>query len=200
MVKIMVKLIVSTDHYGERHYEFEVDGEVVSECCVVHADNYICNLCTYPQFQNRGYARKMLQTIFTMFADQRMWLRAYVNNAPAIKAYTAVGFTTFRVDDYESHFYEEPCKVANMEIHTPAKSEMKTRVVYGLSYDETELSFDSEADRNEMALALWQEHSYFLWARTLNWYDCEDAAWEAEKAEEDANENVMTFEVIHVEE
>ena len=200
MVKIMVKLIVSTDHCGERHYEFEVNGEVVSECCVVHADNYICNLCTYPQFQNRGYARKMLQTIFTMFADQRMWLRAYMHNAPAIKAYTAVGFTTFRIDDYEGHFYEEPYKIANMEIHTPAKSEMKTRVVYGLSYDETELSFDSEADRNEMALALWQEHSYFLWARTLNWYDCEDAIWEAEIAEEDAGENVMTFEVVHVEE
>lgn len=31
--------------------------------------------------------------------------------------------------------------------------------------------FNNESDRNEMALALWQEHIYFLGARTLNWYE-----------------------------
>ena len=31
--------------------------------------------------------------------------------------------------------------------------------------------FAIESDRNEMALALWQEHCYYLWARTLNWYE-----------------------------
>lgn len=196
----MVKLIVSSDCYGEHHYEFEVDGEVVSECCVMHADNYICNLCTYPQFQNRGYARMMLQTIFSLFADQRMWLKAYVNNIPAIKAYTAVGFTTFKVEDHNSYFYEEPHKIASMEVQTPAKSELKTRVVYGLSYDEMEMTFESEADRNEMALSLWQEHSHALWARTVNWYEIDaDDEWEIKNAEEDANNDLLTFEVIHVE-
>lgn len=201
MIKIMVKLIASTNHYGKRHYEFEVDGEIVSECCVMHSDNYICDLCTYPQFQNHGYARKMLQAIFTMFADQRMWLKVYMTNIPAIKAYKAVGFTTFKVDSYESLFCKESCKIANMEIHTPAENEMKTHVVYGLSYDETELSFDSEVDRNEMALALWQEDAYFLWAHTINCYEIDaDDAKEMEEAEEDANENVMTFEIICLEE
>ena len=191
MIKIMVKLIVSTDRYGERHCVFEVNDEIVSECCVMHSDNYIYDLCTYPQFQNNGYACKMLQTIFTMFADQRMWLKTYITNIPAIKVYTAVGFTTFKIDS------EESCKIANMEIHTPAKSEMKTHVVYRLSYDETELSFDSEVERNEMALALWQEHTYFLWANTINWYEIDaDDPNEIEEAEENANENVMTFEII----
>lgn len=32
----------------------------------------------------------------------------------------------------------------------------------------TTKGFDNESDRNEMALALWQEHCYYLWARTLN--------------------------------
>ena len=198
----MIKLIVSNDSYGERHYEFEVDGEVVSECCVMPSDNYICNLCTYPQFQNRGYARQMLATIFSLFAGQRMWLRAYTHNVPAIKAYTAVGFTTFKVDDYEKSIYNEPYKVANMEVQTPTTSELKTRIIYGLAYEEEEYSFDSESDRNEFALSLWQEHSYALWARTINWYgeyDESDYEYEAVKAEEDAFENVMTFEVVHVE-
>ena len=45
------------------------------------------------------------------------------------------------------------------------------------------IQFDNESDRNEMALALWEEQIYFLWARTLNWYedgvvdDIEDAAY-----------------------
>ena len=29
------------------------------------------------------------------------------------------------------------------------------------------IQFDDESDRNEMALALWQEQIYFLWARTV---------------------------------
>ena len=29
------------------------------------------------------------------------------------------------------------------------------------------IRFDNESDRNEMALALWQEQIYFLWARTV---------------------------------
>lgn len=45
------------------------------------------------------------------------------------------------------------------------------------------IQFNNESDRNEMTLALWQEQIYFLWARTLNWYedgivdDIEDAAY-----------------------
>ena len=30
--------------------------------------------------------------------------------------------------------------------------------------------FATESDRNEMALALWQEHIYFLTMRIMNWY------------------------------
>lgn len=52
------------------------------------------------------------------------------------------------------------------------------------------IQFDNESDRNEMALALWQEHTYFLWARTLNWY--EDGI--VTGIEEDAAANIYTWE------
>ena len=51
------------------------------------------------------------------------------------------------------------------------------------------IQFDNESDRNEMALALWQEQIYFLWARTLNWY--EDGILTG--IEEDAAANVYTW-------
>ena len=52
------------------------------------------------------------------------------------------------------------------------------------------IQFDNESDRNEMALALWQEHIYSLWARTVNWY--EDGIMTG--IEEDAASNVFTWE------
>ena len=52
------------------------------------------------------------------------------------------------------------------------------------------VQFDNESDRNEMALALWQEHIYFLAARTANWY--EDGI--VTGIEEDAANNIFTWE------
>lgn len=52
------------------------------------------------------------------------------------------------------------------------------------------ISFFNESDRNEMALALWQEHIYFLTMRTINWYD--DPILSGIK--EDASNNVYTWE------
>ena len=52
------------------------------------------------------------------------------------------------------------------------------------------IQFYSESDRNEMALALWEEQIYFLWARTVNWY--EDGILTG--IEEDACSNVYTYE------
>lgn len=52
------------------------------------------------------------------------------------------------------------------------------------------IQFDNESDRNEMALALWEEQIYFLWARTVNWY--EDGIFTG--IEEDAAANVFTWE------
>lgn len=50
--------------------------------------------------------------------------------------------------------------------------------------------FDNESDRNELALALWQEHIYFLGARTLNWYE----GGILSDLEESAAANVFTWE------
>jgi hypothetical protein len=52
------------------------------------------------------------------------------------------------------------------------------------------VSFTNESDRNEMALALWQEYVYFLTMRILNWY--EDPIMSGIK--EDASNNVYTWE------
>lgn len=52
------------------------------------------------------------------------------------------------------------------------------------------IQFDNESDRNEMALALWQEQIYFLCARTVNWY--EDGILTG--IEEDADNHVFTWE------
>ena len=57
------------------------------------------------------------------------------------------------------------------------------------------MSFDNESDRNEMALALWQEHIYFLSMRTMNWYG--DGIMFG--IEEDANSNVRTWEELYFE-
>ena len=57
------------------------------------------------------------------------------------------------------------------------------------------MSFDNESDRNEMALALWQEHIYFLSMRTMNWYG--DGIMFG--IEEDANSNVHTWEELYFE-
>ena len=54
------------------------------------------------------------------------------------------------------------------------------------------LSFTEESDRNEMALALWQEHIYFLGARIMNWYDCGIMRG----IEDDANSNVSTWDIV----
>ena len=53
------------------------------------------------------------------------------------------------------------------------------------------VSFFNESDRNEMALALWQEYVYFLWMRTYNWYG-EDGVYS--DIEDIAHEKVYTWE------
>ena len=51
------------------------------------------------------------------------------------------------------------------------------------------VGFQNESDRNEMALALYEEHIYFLAMRIMNWYS--DGIMRG--IEEDANSNVRTW-------
>lgn len=51
------------------------------------------------------------------------------------------------------------------------------------------VGFQSESDRNEMALALYEEHIYFLTMRIMNWYS--DGIMRG--IEEDASSNVRTW-------
>lgn len=56
-----------------------------------------------------------------------------------------------------------------------------------------EVSFESEVERNEMALALAEEHAEFFAMRCLNWYG---EAVSAEEAWEAATNSVYTWEKI----
>ena len=58
-----------------------------------------------------------------------------------------------------------------------------------------ELVFTDEADRNEMALAIYQEMEYYLWMRFLNWYDENDI----EEVVGIIRENLLTYETKIVE-
>ena len=171
------------------HFVFEVDGQEVGSCGVITSDNYIHSLRVDKRYRNRGYARMMLKAVMECFAGQRMWLRAYESNVPAIKAYTAVGFTTFKLDDY---------KIASMEIVAPAKSEVKTCKVYGLSFDEEEYSFKNESDRNEFALSLWEEKTYEWWNRQVHFFDTPSLD-DVVDFEEFIGEEICVFDVIQVE-
>lgn len=194
----MKELIASMEWDSSVHYEFVIDGEHVGECSVCPADRYIHSLCIYPQFWNRGYAREMLMLLFSQYQNQRMWLRTYASNIPAIKAYSAVGFNIF----YTGPYYNLE-QVHSMEITTPPKSTFKfvnEYIVY--DSDGNEWSFDNESDRNEMLLALYQERCYDLWNRTINWYDVEEFAykWEISIACEDANSVFGIRNIVRVEE
>lgn len=56
-----------------------------------------------------------------------------------------------------------------------------------------EMTFESEVERNEMALALVQEHAEFFAMRCLNWYG---ETVSAEEAWEAATNSVFTWEVF----
>lgn len=67
--------------------------------------------------------------------------------------------------------------------------------VVAYEYDWYEMTFLNESDRNEMALAIYEEMVYYLWSRFLNWYD-ENNLREAMRV---AMENMFTYETMIVE-
>lgn len=66
-------------------------------------------------------------------------------------------------------------------------------VSYG--YNWYEMVFINESDRNEMALAIYDEMLHYIWARFLNWYDEDDL----EEAKRVVKENMFTYETMIVE-
>ena len=108
----MEKLIACCSGFDIR-YEFEIDGEVVGECSVHQSDCYIHSLEIEEMYRNRGYARMMLRAVMSLYPGQRMWLRAWASNTPAIKAYDAVGFKVYERGPYSKY---QPEEVVSMEI------------------------------------------------------------------------------------
>lgn len=196
----MEKLIVAS-HF---RYSYEIDGVVVGSLSVNPYNNYIHSLEIYEEYRNRGYARQMLRAVMDMYAGQRMWLKAWATNIPAIKAYTAVGFNIFERGPYSESNQEE---VVSMEMVAPVR-QVAFKRKYGLQlveedYDEL---FDTEEERNEMALSWYEELAPALWARTFNWYDEYedprdlDLKWEAYEAHCDALDAIDCYEEIVMEE
>ena len=67
--------------------------------------------------------------------------------------------------------------------------------VVAYDYDWYDLVFTNEFDRNEMALAIYEEMVYYLWMRFLNWYDENDI----KEAGRVAKENLFIYETMIVE-
>ena len=198
----MNKLLACRSDF-EVHYEFAVDGEIVGSC-VVTSSHYIHSLEIEEEYRNRGYARMMLKEIMNMYPGQRLWLRAWAANTPAIKAYTAAGFTIFERGPYNQF---NTAEVVSMEVTAPVK-QIAFNKKYGLMLIEEDYEglFDSEEERNEIALAWYEEVAHALWARTFNWYseyekyDEDDLFYEARRAHHDAMDAVYCYEEIVMEE
>lgn len=67
--------------------------------------------------------------------------------------------------------------------------------VIAYEYGWYEMTFLNESERNEMALAIYEEMVYYLWSHFLNWYD-ENNLREAMRV---AMENMFTYETMIVE-
>jgi hypothetical protein len=184
---------------NDKHYQFVVNGCIVGECNVCH-DNYIYDLRVDEEFQNKGYAKEMLKAIMKLFSGQRMWLRTYTTNIPAIKAYTKVGFTTFKHEDcyYEKKHYD----ISHMEMIAPVNKNKFIAHYAICDTDGNRWIFDSETDRNEMLLAFYQERVYDLWNHTINWSEVpeEEYKWELEGVLNEVQDVFSIYEVIHIEE
>ena len=200
----MEKLIAASHYHNEIRYDYEVDGVIVGAMSVELNDNYIHSLEIEEEYRNRGYARQMLRAVMGLYAGQRMYLKAWAVNTPAIKAYTAVGFTIYERGPYSKYNQEE---VVSMEITAPSK-QIAFKKKYGLMLieEDYEAMFDSEEERNEVALAWYEELAPALWARTFNWYDEYekprdfDLRWEAYSAHRDAVNAIYCYEEIVMEE
>ena len=200
----MDKLIAASHYHNEIRYDYEVDGVIVGAMSVELNDNYIHSLEIEEEYRNRGYARQMLRAVMSLYAGQRMYLKAWAVNTPAIKAYTAVGFTIYERGPYSKYNQEE---VVSMEITAPSK-QIAFKKKYGLMLieEDYEAMFNSEEERNEVALAWYEELAPALWARTFNWYDEYeeirdfDLRWEAFSAHNDALNTIYCYEEIVMEE
>lgn len=67
--------------------------------------------------------------------------------------------------------------------------------VVAYEYNWYEMVFINESDRNEMALAIYDEMLYYVWARFLNWYGEDDL----EEAKKVVKENMFIYETMIVE-
>lgn len=200
----MERLIAASHYHNEIRYDYEVDGVIVGAMSVELNDNYIHSLEIEEEYRNRGYARQMLRAVMGLYAGQRMYLKAWAVNTPAIKAYTAVGFTIYERGPYSKYNQEE---VVSMEITAPSK-QIAFKKKYGLMLieEDYDVMFDSEEERDEVALAWYEELAPALWARTFNWYDeyekprDVDLRWEAYSAHNDAVNTIYCYEEIVMEE
>lgn len=64
----------------------------LSEKSVLYPGTYVFNVCTHPDFQRRGIARRLFDRIFRDFQGSDFYLEVDPANLPAKKLYQQLGF------------------------------------------------------------------------------------------------------------
>lgn len=100
------------------------NSRLVSVCAVLHIDTdtiEIKNLATYPQYQNRGYASKLLNFVFQKYTGQiKNVILGTGENEKTLNFYKKRGFlqthrlTNFFIDNYPHPIFENGKQLKDM--------------------------------------------------------------------------------------
>ncbi|MGZ3306114.1 MAG: ribosomal protein S18-alanine N-acetyltransferase [Asticcacaulis sp.] len=91
---VFADLLIKPHH---RTYVYERDGQIKSfvVMAVVGGEGEILTLATDPDFQNQGLAHGLMAQVIQSLKDEgavSLFLEVAIDNAPALKLYTACGF------------------------------------------------------------------------------------------------------------
>ena len=173
-----------------RWYDIEIDGISIAECCIDGSyQNYISDVRVHSDYRNQGYAKKMLSTaIATSFVGQRLTLQVFQHNIPAQKVYKALGFTIVETDD-------------NIDLMEAIGQPKNLTGKYYIKFNDNIYEYDSEVERNEMALAFYEEYYYERWYKYFNNNLSLDQVDEEELYEyitEDIDDDIIFYDIINL--
>lgn len=111
------------DRYLERGEMFVLseDGSIRASCVVTReAEDVfeIKNIAVYPQFQRRGYGKKLIQYLFGHYAGRCRTMLVGIGDSPlAIPFYENCGFTySHRIPDFFTDNYDHPIYEAGKQL------------------------------------------------------------------------------------
>ena len=131
----------------------------------------------------------MLSTaIATSFAGQKLTLQVFQQNIPAQKVYKALGFTIIETND-------------NIDLMEVIGKPKNLTGKYYIEFNDNIYEYNNEAERNEMALAFYEEYYYERWYKYFNNNPSLDQADEEELYEyiaEDMNDDIIFYDIINL--